>query len=81
MLPINIIRINGWKNNKRTHVDYEIPTQPKPKDLNWGIGKIIPIIPNDDKICQIGFDLGLDSVTSVNAYNYVGGRRITSKLS
>lgn len=80
MLAKNIIRINGWKDNKRTHVDIEVPMQ-KVEFYNSNhelISLMAPRTPYD--VAQLGFDNGLDAVTSFNIWNWVGKERITEKV-
>lgn len=81
MLDKNTVRINGWKNNKRTHVDFTV----KNVTINFVVDdkvieKEIPDIPHFSDIAEIGFRMGLDGVTSYNAYNWVGDQRITEKI-
>ena len=76
-LAENIVRINGWKNGKRTHIDVEVRT--KENTLKWGKGKIIPAV-HEEELVREGFKSGLDAVTSINYYNYVGDIRITAKV-
>ena len=77
MLANNIVRINGYKNNKRTHVDIVVSMT---KLAFNGIEIEVPRVPNFDDIPWIGFENGLEAVTSYNAYNWVCKERITSKV-
>jgi hypothetical protein len=77
-LEKNIVRINGWKGNKRSHVDVEWQTTPN--NTNWGKGDTVVIGLFEDRICKVGFESGLDGVTSYNAYNFVGDCRITTRI-
>lgn len=77
MLPINIVRINGYKNNKRTHVD--IVVELIETTIN-DYEVIIPLRPHFSDIAEIGFKKGLEGVTSYNYYNWVGKERITEKI-
>lgn len=80
MLAKNIIRINGWKDNKRTHVDIEVPMD-KVEFYNSNHEKFSVMAPREPyDIAQTGFDAGLDAVTSYNKWNWVGKERITSKV-
>ena len=76
-LANNVIRINGYANNKRTHIDVTVPV--RKNDTNWGKGKDIVFI-TEDMAIDMGFSLGLDGITSYNYYNYVGDRRMTVKI-
>ena len=76
-LAKNIVRINGYRNGKRSHVDIEVPTTPNA--TNWGKGDTIPVY-NEEEMEKEAFNRGLDAVTSINAYNYVGDYRITDRL-
>lgn len=76
-LAENIVRINGWNNGKRTHIDVEVRT--KENTIGWGKGNVIPVY-NDESLIQYAFKNGLDGVTSINAYNYVGDERITYRV-
>ena len=76
MLAQNIVRINGYKDDKRTHVDIEVEMHTvhiNNKTIE------VPRIPHFSDIPEIGFSKGLDGVTSYNAYNWIGGYRITEK--
>ena len=42
-------------------------------------GVEVPRVPHFSDIPEIGFSKGLDGVTSYNAYNWIGGYRITEK--
>lgn len=79
MLANNIVRINGWKNNKRTHVDIEVRMT---KIEYTSAGKhyefLAPAIPYD--VAEVGFKNGLEGVTSYNAYNWCSKSRITEKI-
>lgn len=80
MLANNIVRINGYIGNKRTHTDIEVPME-KIEFYNSAGEKfsiLAPRIPYD--IAQVGFDNGLDGVTSYNAWNWVGKHRITQQI-
>lgn len=80
MLAKNIIRINGWKDNKRTHVDIEVPMV-EVKFYNSKNELIVVMAPRTPfDVAQIGFDNGLDAVTSYNQWNWVGKERITEKV-
>ena len=76
-LPNNIVRINGYVNDKRTHIDVSVPV--RKNAINWGKGKDIVFI-TEDMICKMGFSGGLEAVTSYNYYNYVGDRRMTVRI-
>lgn len=80
MLAKNIIRINGWKDNKRTHVDIEVPMK-EIKFYNSKNELIVVMAPRTPfDVAQVGFDNGLDAVTSYNQWNWVGKERITEKV-
>lgn len=80
MLAKNIIRINGWKDNKRTHVDIEVPME-KVEFYNSDKELITVYAPRGlFDIAQAGFDAGLDAVTSFNKWNWVSKTRITEKV-
>ncbi len=80
MLANNIVRINGWKDNKRTHVDIEVPMQTL-EFYNSKHEKYTVLAPRSIfDVAQVGFDNGLDAVTSYNAWNWVGNCRITQKV-
>ena len=80
MLANNVIRINGWKNNKRSHVDLEVPM----KNIEFYnndhvlVSVTVPQPPHD--IAKTGFENGLDGVTSFNMWNWVGNVRITERI-
>lgn len=76
-LAENIVRINGYKNGKRTHVDFEVST--KEKEVSWGKGHIIPLF-KDCYATETGFELGLDGVTSINMYNWISDERMITKV-
>ncbi len=79
ILANNIVRINGYKNNKRTHIDIEVHM----KEIRYtSAGRqfnfLAPCIPYD--IAEVGFNNGLDAVTSYNAYNWCSNCRQTNKI-
>lgn len=74
-LANNIIRINGYKDGKRTHVDVE--AKMSTLDIN---GHKVEAPQHLYDPAQKGFDLGLDAVTSMNMYNWCSNSRITEKL-
>ena len=80
MLDKNVVRINGWKDLKRTHIDIDVPMQTIEFSNSEGKKFSIsaPRLPFD--IAQIGFDAGLDAVTSFNSWNWVGNERITQNV-
>lgn len=78
MLPINIVRINGYKDNKRTHVDIVVKLMEIV--INGEKKVIIPCRPHFSDIATLGFNKGLDGVTSYNYYNWVGNERITERV-
>lgn len=80
MLDKNIIRINGWKDNKRSHIDIKVPMTTVEFSNSEGkrISVAAPRMPYD--VAQLGFDNGLDAVTSVNSWNWVGNERLTQKI-
>ena len=79
MLAKNIVRINGYKGLKRTHVDIEVKMQ---TISFYSGGKLVevesPAMAFD--IVTTGFANGLDAVTSENHYNWCSKSRITSKI-
>lgn len=79
-LPKDIIRINGWKEGKRTHIDIRVKMQivEFTNTLGEEIKVEAPTIFFD--VAQTGFDNGLDAVTSYNYYNWVGKERMTEKV-
>lgn len=80
MLAKNIIRINGYKNGKRSHVDVEVKmTKVEFKNSS---GELISVETPSHIYdpAQAGFDAGLDGVTSMNMYNWVSDCRITTKV-
>ena len=80
MLANNIVRINGYKDNKRTHIDIVVPMETIEFSNSNG-EKIKVLAPRTlFDIAQTGFDNGLDAVTSYNAWNWVGKHRITQKI-
>lgn len=80
MLPNNVIRINGYNNGKRSHVDIIVRMNLIEfyNSDNKKFSILAPCEPFD--IAQTGFDLGLDAVTSYNKWNWVSKTRITSKI-
>lgn len=76
-LENNVIRINGYKDNKRTHVD--ITVNIKKDTTGWKTGRDIVFV-TDSQICDLGFENGLDGVTSYNYYNYVADHRMTARI-
>ena len=76
-LPKDVVRINGYKGNKRSHIDVKVRTTVN--DINWGKGDIIVRIYESD-IAKLGFENGLSGVTSYNYYNYVADERLTVKI-
>ena len=80
MLANNIIRINGWKNGKRAHVDVEVQMQTL--EFKNSEGKTIQVQAPKHLYdpAETGFNLGLEGVTSVNMWNWVGNHRITEKI-
>ena len=76
-LPNNIIRINGYVNNKRTHIDVSVTV--RKNETGWGKGKDVVFI-TEDMVCNMAFNNGLEGVTSYNYYNYVGDSRMTVRI-
>lgn len=79
MLAKNIIRINGYKNGKRSHVDVEV----KMEEVRFvSNGKEVTILAPQHiyDVAEKGFELGLDAVTSFNMWNWVGKKRYTEKV-
>lgn len=77
-LANNIVRVNGYLNGKRTHADFEVPMVA----LNIK-GRERLMIPDydDDRMVDKAFKSGkLDTVTSVNAWNWVGNHRLTTRI-
>ena len=79
-LANNIIRINGYKDGKRTHVDVEVPMQTVEFKNSLGQKIKVEAPQNLYDPAQKGFDLGLDAVTSMNMYNWCMKARYTEKL-
>jgi len=79
-LAKDIIRINGWKDGKRTHRDIKVKmvTVEFTNALGEEIKVKAPATLFD--VAQTGFDNGLDAVTSYNYYNWVGKERMTEKV-
>lgn len=77
-LAKNIIRVNGWKNGKRTHADLEVPMIKA--DVSWWADNEQPMYFDDTIIQKCFRENLLDGVTSINAYNPVGGERITTRI-
>lgn len=79
-LAKDIIRINGWKDGKRTHIDIKAKmcTIEFTNSLGEEIKVEAPTIAFD--VAQSGFDNGLDAVTSYNYYNWVDKERMTIKV-
>ena len=80
MLNNDVIRINGYKDNKRTHVD--IIVKMDLVEFYNSEGKKFSIrAPREPfDIAETGFNNGLDAVTSYNIWCWVSNRRITSKI-
>ena len=80
MLNNDVIRINGYKNNKRSHID--IIVKMELVEFYNSLGKKFSIMAPREPfdIAQVGFDNGLDAVTSYNKWCWVSGNRITSKI-
>lgn len=74
-LAKNIIRINGYKDGKRTHVDVEVKMNTL--DIN---GHKVEAPQHLYDPAQKGFDLGLEAVTSMNMWNWSAKCRITTKI-
>lgn len=79
MLANNIVRINGYKDGKRTHVDIEVKMQ-KVEYISGGkkFSFDAPCAYFGD-MARKGFDAGLDAVTSYNYWNFMAQKRITDK--
>ena len=77
MLEKNIVRVNGKKGTKRAHVDIEVPLG----KLNIR-GREDELVPYylDDSMVKKAFEMGLSEVTSINAYNWVGDERLTTRI-
>ena len=76
-LSNNVIRINGYVDNKRTHID--VPVAIRKNETGWGKGKDIVFV-TESMVCDLGFNNGLEAVTSYNYYNYVGDCRMTVRI-
>ena len=79
MLDKNVIRINGYKDGKRTHVDITV----KMNKITYISGGRIFEIEAPASVfnpAQVGFDNGLDAVTSINRYNCFAKKRLTEKI-
>lgn len=79
MLANNIIRINGYKGFKRTHVDVEVRMQ-KVEYTSGGKKFSFEAPQHLYDPAQVGFDNGLDAVTSINMWNFMAQKRITEKI-
>lgn len=78
-LANNVVRINGYKNNKRTHVD--ITVSMSKVEYTSGGKKYSFIAPNTNfDIDEVGFNSGLEAVTSYNYFNWCMQKRHTVKL-
>lgn len=79
-LEKNIVRINGYKNGKRSHVDVPV-RMTKVVFASGGVQHEIdaPAVYEAD-IPELGFKNGLEGVTSYNYYNWVGKHRITCRI-
>ncbi len=80
MLDKNIVRINGYKGTKRTHVDVEVKLEKLTFTSDGRLFEILTPASLFDPV-QVGFDNGLDAVTSVNRYNCFAKKRLTEKIS
>lgn len=79
-LTNNVVRINGYKAGKRTHVDVEVPMcMFRFGNPDKEITVTAPTLTYD--FAQLGFDKGLEGVTSYNAWNWVSKKRLTTKLA
>ena len=80
MLAKNIVRINGYKGFKRTHVDVEV----RMKQVEYESGGKhfcfeAPCIHFMD-VADLGFANGLDAVTSYNYWNFCAQKRFTERI-
>ena len=78
MLKNTEVRINGYKNGKRTHIDITVKTAST--NLN---GKVyeVPKVPHFSDVSDIGFKNGLDGATSYNYYNWISNERHTETIA
>ena len=79
MLDKNVIRINGYKGTKRTHIDIVVKMEKLTYMSGGQVFEIFAPKPLYDP-AQVGFDNGLDAVTSVNQYNFFANKRLTTKI-
>ena len=79
-LAKDIIRINGWKDGKRTHIDIKVKMVTVEFTDSTGKEHSVEAPSSLFNAAQTGFDNGLDAVTSYNYYNWVGKERMTIKV-
>jgi hypothetical protein len=76
-LENNIVRINGYKGSKRTHIDVEVEMANVTVHVSGKKVDIKTPFIDEKRACDLGFAKGLTSVTSFNYWNWVGDRRMT----
>ena len=77
-LENNVVRVNGSLGGKRTHVDFIVPMI----SINaYPYNGVLAPSYDEDEMVQKAFDSKkLDTVTSINAWNFVGKHRITTRI-
>lgn len=80
MLAKNIVRINGRKDGRKTHVDLVVVMETV-EYISAGkqYSFECPRVPHFDDIPWIGFSKGLESVSSYNYFNWAMNERTTEK--
>ena len=77
-LENNIVRVNGYLNGKRAHIDFEVPMVPIASHISNSI--LAPFYYDDEMVRKAFESKKLDTVTSINAWNFVVKHRITTRI-
>ena len=74
MLAINILRINGYDTNKRSHIDLEVELT---EVYSGDKMVLVPNIPYISMLSQIAYEGVLIATTSYNYYDIEIGKRVS----
>ncbi len=77
MIDRNIVRINGWKDGRKSYVDLEVGNRVV-HFVDYSLS--VPNVPHLSRIPEIGLLMGLDGVSSCSYWDYENGQRVTEKM-
>lgn len=75
----DIIRINGYRDGKRKHIDLKTEMEVTVYGSEKHSKFILPCKPTQEWLCDYAYSHGIDVITSFNIYDYTGRERLTVK--